>query len=497
MVGKDLPSKTRLKMLAKRQVKGISRLSYTEALDRIAQKFGMQDYAEFIRLEERKRRAGQVSQDMIEDVLGWFRREAAFLGVDFSIFYPTETGLSKSILDATSPVRLHFLTTNFHDYGRQEKGLAHRVRCPAYFVVRGQEFPRTVSLYRPMTKNGDPRMWFSGLAEFAYANDTLAIVISDRTPYLFNLSALAREISTTYGRNSDTQQLLFAVAGANAVGSVGLGQAWNSQQLPSGLKSTLDFLIRIGNRNEIHSQDLLRELRKIARTGAIRSTASGDTAVGMALEAALEIKANSSAAPDYRGRIELKAARRKVRGQRTRQSLFAQVADWGHVKSTLKSSAAILEEYGYTRGGLKKLYCSVSAIGPNSQGLFFKLSDDETLLMEVDRNGGVVAVWQLATLMARLLQKHSETFWVEASSSIDSEGVEWFTLLSARHTKAPLASQLLTLIREGHVTMDHLIKQREDGSVAEKGPLFKLAPSAFHLLFPEPVVYRLDVSNPE
>jgi hypothetical protein len=42
----------------------------------------------------------------------------------------------------------------------------------------------------------------------------------------------------------------------------------------------------------------------------------------------------------------------------------------------------------------------------------------------------------------------------------------------------------MNLLQAGVVTMDHLIKQKSDGRVSEKGPLFKLEPSDFGLLFP-------------
>ncbi len=39
--------------------------------------------------------------------------------VEFSLFEPTLTGLKKSILDATYPVRTHFELENFHNYKEQ------------------------------------------------------------------------------------------------------------------------------------------------------------------------------------------------------------------------------------------------------------------------------------------------------------------------------------------------------------------------------------------
>lgn len=52
-------------------------------------------------------------------------KNKAFLvkkGVEHSVFIPTETGLRKSILDATQEVRTHFDLVGFHDYSRQGQG---------------------------------------------------------------------------------------------------------------------------------------------------------------------------------------------------------------------------------------------------------------------------------------------------------------------------------------------------------------------------------------
>ena len=47
------------------------------------------------------------------------RSTLAKKGIEYSIFEPTQTGLNKSILDATQPVRTHFNLMAFHDYDAQ------------------------------------------------------------------------------------------------------------------------------------------------------------------------------------------------------------------------------------------------------------------------------------------------------------------------------------------------------------------------------------------
>lgn len=90
-----------------------------------------------------------------------------------------------------------------------------------------------------------------------------------------------------------------------------------------------------------------------------------------------------------------------------------------------------------------------------------------------------------------MVEKHKETFWIKADS-VMIDDVEHFVLKSIIHTKNPLQNQLVQLISEGVVTMDHLIKRvGTTGSAQEKGPLFKIKPSALGLLFPEPKEYIL------
>ncbi len=54
------------------------------------------------------------------------------------------------------------------------------------------------------------------------------------------------------------------------------------------------------------------------------------------------------------------------------------------------------------------------------------------------------------------------------------------------HTKRPFTHHFQTLLQEGVITLDHLIKHNASGRVSEKGPLFKIDQSNLSLLFPPP-----------
>ena len=76
-----------------------------------------------------------------------------------------------------------------------------------------------------------------------------------------------------------------------------------------------------------------------------------------------------------------------------------------------------------------------------------------------------------------------QTAWVFANERGTGANRE-FRFVSARLTSRPRTPALMNLLQAGVVTMDHLIKETASGKVTEKGPLFKLNPANFALLFP-------------
>ena len=118
-------------------------------------------------------------------------------------------------------------------------------------------------------------------------------------------------------------------------------------------------------------------LNKIGARGPVPAMLKADTAIGRTLETLLGIDINSSKKPDYKG-IELKSYR-DIRGNR--KNLFAQVPDWN--LSKFKSSAEILNAFGYNRGDDFKLYCTVSSLVRNSQGLKLKMDSEKLILTDL------------------------------------------------------------------------------------------------------------------
>jgi MvaI/BcnI restriction endonuclease family len=374
--------------------------------------------------------------------------------VELTLIEPTETGLIKSIMDATGSVRSYLKAKNIHDFEIQKQGQESKVLLNS-FLIKNTEFISSIaSLYRPNTKKGDPRIWFKGLGLYSKPNDILGIIEFQNTLYVLNISQI------------DLEYLL-------------------SDNVANPLK---DLISEIKHTSNEIADELLNLLNKIAKRGLVPAMLNADTAIGRTLETLLGIDINSSKKPDYKG-IELKAYRDK-RGNR--KNLFAQVPEWN--LSKFKSSGEILNNFGYSRGDDFKLYCTVSSIVRNSQGLMLKLdSNTRQLLENSDKSSiGDFVVWGLETLHKRLLEKHNETFWIAADSKI-VDGKEFFQYKKVEHTKKPIVSQFDILLEQGIITLDHLIKRKVTGSVVEKGPIFKIKPNALDLLFPPSQSYNLMV----
>ncbi|MCK5111167.1 MAG: MvaI/BcnI restriction endonuclease family protein [Arcobacteraceae bacterium] len=383
-------------------------------------------------------------------------KELSNYSMPFTLIEPTQTALKKGIIDATAPVRRFFSEQNIHDYNLQNKGPDYKIIIKNTFILTNEnKIKSKTSLYRPKTKKGDPRIWFSSMPKYADKNDIFAITYLDKCIYLFNITQL------------DIIKIL------------------NSNK-SNPIKSLVNQFNE--NSNAI-SEELLSKLQAIVKKGPLKAIKVGDTAIGHAIESALEIEQNSSPKPDYKG-IELKSYRAKRKSKESRKSLFAQVSNWK--QSKFKSSAEILNNFGYQRGTDFKLYCTVSTKVFNSQGLSLKVDVENDLLIEYseDKKINDFVVWPLKKLKTRLLEKHNETFWISAKSET-IKGIEHFHLEKILYTKKPNPSLFQLLIEQGEITIDHLIKRGNDGKVKEKGPLFKISNKGFQILFPKPIEYKL------
>ncbi len=372
--------------------------------------------------------------------------------VSLTLIEPTETGLKKSIMDATGSVRSFLKENQIHDYDLQGQGPENKVQISAIIYEDFKITNSTASLYRPQTKKGDPRIWFSGLTKIANPNDIIAIVYYDDSLHVFNLTRL--DISSL---------------------------------INSSLSNPFKELISVINFEESEiATELLNKLKTIAKKGYVKSVVNSDTGIGRTIESLLGIKMNSSKSPDYKG-IELKSFRDS---RNNRKSLFGKTPDWE--LSKFKSRVEILDAFGYWEKGVFRLYNTIRGTGRNAQGLILKIEDKKDWLVEnSDRPEiGDFLVWKLETLRKELLKKHKETFWIRADSKIEDNN-EYFHFTEVEHTKNPMIDKFEILVETGAITLDYPIKRMPDGKVIDKGCNFKLKSNCLDLLFPPSEKYLL------
>jgi hypothetical protein len=367
--------------------------------------------------------------------------------IEVALIEPTENGLNKSILDATQALRYLLETKGLHNYRLQLQGPENKKIVIAHLLDIDNELESKTSLYRPETKDGDPRIWFSNLRSYCNAGDMLGIAVHDNELWVINLTRI--DISKAI----ESDNLIGKFAHAYSLG------------------------------NNLIAEELLSLIRAISVKGFLPGTIDADTAIGRLLEDELGIPMNANRTPDYKG-IEIKSFRSE---RNNRKNLFAQVPQWEISK--FKSSKEILDAFGYERDGVRKLYCTVNSLRSNSQGLMLVLDQEQLFEKSINQEIGNFIAWKLEKLRERLLEKHSETFWVSADCKI-IDGQEYFHFTKIEHTKGPLVNNLEPLIELGKITVDHLIKEKGTSAV-EKGPIFKLHQDSLGILFPASKMYNL------
>lgn len=309
-------------------------------------------------------------------------------GVEYTTVEITATGLKKSILDSTKPMRDFLVKHGIHDYSAQSQGTANKVLIETHILTDHENVKTQTSLYRPVTKKGDPRMWPRKIKKYTDANDIYAIAYSnDNKLYFLNITSLDFEA-------------LF-----NSVPTNPIQDAISTKLHKTGAVA-----------------DELYSLLSSKKGEWLDSPYEGDTAVGYAVEKAVNVVPNSSKKPDYKG-IEIKSSRK----QSKRSGMFGKTPD-----RTLSKydNHDIVNEFGYTEGKNGEtydhkvleitLYC-----GYISRGLSLNvdLNADRLELIKASydefgnvRKEDVLAIWEIEVLRQALLNKHPETFWVSAES---------------------------------------------------------------------------------
>lgn len=379
------------------------------------------------------------------------------LGIRYTTFQTYWTSLDKGYFDAIAPMRAFFKEEGIHDYASQGQGQINKEFRDAYILTDELTIPAKASLYRPTTKKGDPRIWFSKLHKYTNPDDIFA---------LFHIGAELYIINVT---QTNVVECFHSLAN-NPIKEV----------LSSLYSQTMEV-----------SQELLARFVELYDNGRwYLSEVQDDTGIGRAVETLLGIPMNSSREADYNG-IELKSKR--LQRSSGKNGLFSQIPDWEN--SHYKSGNAIVQKYGYMRDNAKTLQVTVQANRPNAQSLLLDITrNDEVLEMLAKPESGAiehVVEWQLMTLHNRLKTKHHETFWVSVDNQI-IDGQEHFKYSYIEHTRNPNIAEFDNLIMQQFISLE-LLLNRPSG----RGDTwnFKIKDRAMPLLFPESLLYKLDPNS--
>ena len=369
--------------------------------------------------------------------------------VPVAFLVPTPTGYGKSIMDATGPVRELLKSSGVHNYETQKQGTESKVLKQAYLVEANKVIRTEASLYRPQTKQGDPRIWIYGLKNYCRPCNLLALIVVDDDIYVFNLSNPAI---------------------ANSLLNKGFAYSF--------VQDAADIENAIAN-------ELLSKLRDIHNQGFLRSITSGDPGVGDTLENALGITRNNRQTPDYKG-IELKTTRLTRNGTKrptTRVTLFTKVPDIGMTyRQILDTYGKIQIPHNATEPRFQ-LYETCRVSRPNAYGLQLSVDNgaDNLNLIYNQEKTNFVSAWHFETLKSSLLAKHRETFWIKAISETRN-GVEYFRYDKVLHTKSPNAMLLPVLFETDKITVDLAAHYKPNGLYKDHGVLFKMQPDDLSLL---------------
>jgi hypothetical protein len=379
-------------------------------------------------------------------------------GVEATYIVPTKTGIDKAIVDAHAGVRDFLKRNNIHDFESQGLGNSENgSKIEINLVHIDKVVSQTLSLYRPKTKLGDPRIW-TNIKQYAKPYNLLAMFKgSDGKLYLVNCSN-----SEIFGSITEAGSVLNTILASSTISE--------------------------------NTKILLGLLKEIAARGWIDATKHGDTGVGHTTETLLGIDANSSKKPDFLDQIEIKSKRMPKTGRaKNKSTMLSKVPDWKSGKMRAKEILATFGEVS-TKTDRQELYVTI-AEKPNRQGLYLFYDENsgsiENRHVDVDGSESLVVRWNIADLQADLQSKHKETFWIDVKTRQADNGKEQFRYIRVTRTLRPMVANIGPLINAGKITLDFTLSEKPSGGVRDHGYLFRIWPKDLELLFPAVENYEL------
>ncbi|MCR9577314.1 DUF262 domain-containing protein [Vibrio alginolyticus] len=144
------------------------------------------------------------------------------LSIDFELLYVTETGLRKSILDATAPIVQLLKNKQVHDFDAQLSGTEHKVMLTCIALSNGTCEETKTSLYKA-TARGDTRFWPGRFNHFASDGQIFAMFIENSNIILLNLSD-GHPLDTSDGSYFSEIVSRIDTETTELIGTVGVGE---------------------------------------------------------------------------------------------------------------------------------------------------------------------------------------------------------------------------------------------------------------------------------
>jgi len=219
------------------------------------------------------------------------------------------------------------------------------------------------------------------------------------------------------------------------------------------------------------------EFDKLEKRGFIRTTASGDLAVGHTLESQFGVEPNSVPKPDL-GNVEVKGARKS--SSSSKQTLFC-------LESWVIDQREYLEKYGWVnRKGTK--FSAMQTINTNINKHGFFLSIDSSYVSIVSEED---VIWQcgLEEIQERFNQKFPACLKVFA----DSYGKGWEEYFHYNEVilyKNVDRDRFLKLLQEGHISIEIRLETKNDWfTLNNYGTAFRISHDKMNLLFEKEAIW--------
>ena len=378
--------------------------------------------------------------------------ELAKFNIEAGYIVPTKTGIKKSIFDAHETFRIFLSSKRIHNFSKQPLGPSYKKVLPVTLILEDTLVPLTMSLYRPKTKNGDPRIWVRGIKPHIKPGNLLAFFKVGKTIYVVNTSN-----KNTF---KTTKKKLLKTPKKTGIKSL---------RKPAALSEIARPAV---NRISSVEKELLGMLKEIEQKGWVPTISTNQNStndVGDTLESLLGISRNSSKAPDYKG-IEIKGSHK---GPQEKQlagkfDLFGLVPDWQI--SPIKSEAQLVHEFGYQSKKHGAMALQSTVINKkNPQGLYLDYNSKQDWIENNKHsklgNPTNIVNWKCSELKKALREKHDKTFWVIADKRIEAKsGRKEFYYHTVIASSDPLLNNLTLLILDNTVSLEYVAKQEVDSA---------------------------------